>query len=80
MLKRYFGSKKDPFEKYVICPKCGSLYQFKECFDVTVSGNTIPKSCNHVAFRNHPFVSHRKPCGHQLVKEVVTKSGKNIIL
>ena len=35
-----------------------------------------PKVCNHVAHKNHPHLSQRKPCGHCLLREIVTKSGK----
>ena len=74
-LKKSFGLLDDKFEKYVICPKCSSLYQFKECFSATIIGIS-PKRCSHIRFRNHPHVSKRQPCGHRLIREVVTKTGK----
>ena len=37
MLKKHFKLKGDPFDKYVICQNCGSLYQFKECLNTTIS-------------------------------------------
>ena len=74
MLKKHFKLKGDPFDKYVICQNCGSLYQFKECLNTTISGKIFPKVCSHVAFRNH--LSGRTPCGHNLLKEVITLSGK----
>ena len=76
MLKKHFKLKGDPFDKYVICQNCGSLYQFKECLNTTISGKIFPKVCSHVAFRNHPHLSGRTPCGHNLLKEVITLSGK----
>ena len=76
MLKKHFKLKGHPFDKYVICQNCGSLYQFKECLNTTISGKIFPKVCSHVAFRNHPHLSGRTPCGHNLLKEVITLSGK----
>lgn len=29
-----------------------------------------------VAFRQHPIISHRNPCSHNLLKEVITKTDK----
>ena len=74
MMKKYLGLSRDTFEKYVICEKCGSLYTFKECFVTSITGNSKPKLCNHIAFRNHPHASRRKPCSHHLLKEVILKS------
>ena len=76
MLKKTFKASKDQFEKFVICPKCCSLYTFGECVQTSITGRDLPKSCNHVAFRNHPMASHRKPCGHRLLKEVILKADK----
>ena len=75
MMKKVFDFGKDKFEKYVICEKRDSLYQFSECFQNTPF-RTIPKTCTHVLFPNHPRASRRKPCGHKLIKEVVTKKSK----
>ena len=74
IMKKYLGLSKDTFEKYVICEKCGSLYTFKECFVSNTTGNSKPKLCNHISFRNHPHPSRRKPCSHHLLKEVTLKS------
>ena len=74
MIKKYLRLSRDTFEKYVICEKCGSLYTFKECFVTNTTANSKPKLCNHIAFRNHPHASRRKPCSHHLLKEVILKS------
>ena len=66
-LKKQFNLKGDPFDKYVLCQKCGSSYQFKECFNTSNTGTVSPNVCNHVAFRNHPHLSGRTPCGHNLL-------------
>ena len=65
----------DKFKKYVICPKCNSL-EYKECISKSITGIESPKVCGHIAFCNHPHASHRQPCGHRLVKEVITKTDK----
>ena len=74
LLKKYLGILKDIFEKYVICEKCGALYTFKECFVTSRTGGRTPKLCNHIAFRNHPYPSLRKPCSYHLLKEIKLKS------
>lgn len=76
MLKKVFNISKDQFEKYVICSKCCSLYTFGECIQTSIAGRLLPKLCNHIAFRNHPVASHRQPCGHRLVKEVILKADR----
>ena len=76
MLKKFFKIDKDAFVKYVICPKCSSLYNFNECFETGRTDKVLPKVCNHVPYRYHPHLSHRKACGHRLLREVVTKSNK----
>jgi len=76
MLKKRFGILNDKFKKYVVCPKCNSLYEYKECISKSTTGVLTPKSCIHIAFRNHPHVSRRQPCGHRLLKEVITKTEK----
>ena len=75
VMKKMFDFGKDKFEKYVICENCDSLYQFSECFQNTPF-RTIPKTCTHVLFPNHPHASRRKPCGHKLIKEVVIRKSK----
>ena len=79
MLKKVFNVSKYQFEKYVICPKCCSLYTFGECIQTSIAGRLLPKLCNHIAFRNHPVASHRQPCGHRLVKEVILKADKKVL-
>ena len=75
-MKKNLNISKDEFEKYVICSKCCSLYTYKECLQTSVSGQISPKSCNHIAFRHHPMPSMRRPCGHNLLKQVITKADK----
>lgn len=76
MMKKKLNLPKDEFEKYVICSKCSSLYTYEECLQTSISGQTTPKTCNHIAFRHHPMALFRKPCGHNLLKQVITKTDK----
>ena len=54
-----------------------SLYTFKECFEETVTSKLVPKLCKHIAFREHPHISHRLPCGCRFLNDIVTKNRKN---
>ena len=63
------------FINFVVCPKCDSVYEYKDCLTVDESGQQVSKECSHVHFPNHPQVSRIKPCGTQLLKQIRTKSG-----
>ena len=43
MIKKKFNLLKDPFEKYVICPKCVSLYKY-------IRGQKTPKNATTLHF------------------------------
>ena len=75
-VEKTFKPSKDQFEIFVIYPKCCSLHTFRECVQTSITGRNLSKSCNHFAFRNHSMASHRKNCGHQLLKEVILKADK----
>ena len=65
----------DDFIRYVVCPKCDSLYEYHECI-VGVRSELQSKCCTYVAFKNHPFVRYRSPCNTVLLKKVSLKHGK----
>ena len=74
LVQKHFGLQTDKFEKYVICGKCGSLYHYNECIETSLNGSRqTPKVCKHIEYRNHPFESHRIPCGQKLLKEILTQ-------
>ncbi len=58
------------FTKYVVCPKCHSLYSFKESFEKRGSQYII-KTCQHTHATRRPRV-----CGMPLLKRVVSRNGK----
>ena len=61
--------------KFVVCPSCDSLYTYDDCL-LNSSGRTLDKKCSYVKFPQHPQMSMRKPCGHNLLKKVVLSNGK----
>lgn len=65
----------DDFVRYVVCPKCDSLYDYQECI-VHVRSELQSKRYTYVAFKNHPFVRYRSPCNTVLLKKVSLKHGK----
>ena len=64
----------DKFTKYVVCPKCHSIYKFEGCFHVA-EGQNVSKRCAFVKFPNHRQHWRRKECGAPLLKEVTLKDG-----
>ena len=49
-----FLQLKDEFSKFVVCPKCHSLYKFEDCFEV-IGSKKIPILCSYIAFQNTPI-------------------------
>ena len=72
--KKQLGPGKDKFKKYVMCPKCHSLYEFEDCYH-TVGSCNKSKTCSFVKFTNHRQPWRRRPCGETLLKEVTLKDG-----
>ena len=75
MLNKYFGLHKDCFQKFVVCPKCSSLYNYDSAYD-TVGSKILSKKCSYVEFPNHRHRAHRKPCNEVLLKEGKLQDGK----
>ncbi len=65
----------DDFIRYVVCPKCESLYEYHECI-VRIGSELQSKRCSYIAFPNHPFARYRNPCNVVLLKKVTLKHGK----
>ena len=58
-----------------------ALYiHLKKCFVNNATGRCKPKLCNHIPFCHHPQPTRRKPCSHQLLKEITLKVSLSIIL
>ena len=75
LLKKHFGFHKDYFQKFVVCPKCNSLYNYDAAFK-TVGARRESRKCSFVEFPNHRQRAHRKPCNEVLLKEVKLQDGK----
>ena len=75
LLKKFFGLHKDCFQKFVVCPKCNSLYNYDSAYE-TVGSRRVSKKCSYVEFPNHRHRAHRKPCNEVLLKEVKLQDGK----
>ena len=54
MLRKKFELSGDKFKKYVVCPRCHSLYELEKCFE-SASGAFLStyKFCSFVAFPYH---------------------------
>ena len=50
LLKKQLGIDKDEFMKYVVCPKCGTLYNFDDCY-VLHHRKRVSKNCTFVQRR-----------------------------
>ena len=69
----------DEFIRYVVCPKCDSIYRFEECI-VTSGTQLLSKRCSYVAFKNHPQRRYRAQCNTLLLKTVTLKGGKKKLI
>ena len=54
---KLLGTHGNDFIKYVVCPKCHSVYSYEYCIERRSYGASISKLCQHVAFPNHPELS-----------------------
>ena len=66
---------KDWFVEFVVCPKCHSIYEYKDCVVTSASGIKESKCCCHVSMPKHPHARQRLPCGTPLLKKQRIKSG-----
>lgn len=75
LLKKQLGFDQDKFVKYVVCPKCDSLYNFDDCFELR-NRKRVSKNCAFVEFPNHRQLFRRTSFGEPLLREVTLKSGQ----
>ena len=75
LLKKQLGIDQDKFIKYVVCPKCNTLYNFDDCY-VLQNRKRVSKKCTFVEFPNHRQHFRRTECGEPLLREVTLKSGE----
>ena len=70
---------RDPFRKYVCCPTCHCLYDWKECIVKLANGECVSRKCSYVQFPLHPQAHRRKACGTILMKTLKTRMGNNLL-
>ena len=58
------------FTEYVVCPKCDSIYELEDCVVKLANGDSISRTCCHIATPSHPHLSRRQPCGAVLLKRI----------
>lgn len=66
------------FVKYVVCPRCHSVYEYEDCVETKANKQNESKRCHHIAYPNHSLMSHRKRCGALLLKKVRSKRGYSL--
>ena len=67
------------FTKYVVCPKCNSIYNYDDCVVFRSNGRFESKRCSHIPYPRHPRRTHRKPCDEILLKRIRTNKGYKLI-
>lgn len=75
LFKKQLGIDQDKFVKYVVCPKCHTLYNFDDCY-MLCNRKRVSKNSTFVEFLNHRQHFHRTECGEPLLREVTLKSGQ----
>ena len=73
MAYKSLGIKQNAFAVYVVCGRCYSIYDLKDCTDHD-SGRS--KRCTYLAFPDHRMSYHRVACHGPLLKQVSYMNGK----
>lgn len=68
----------DSFNKFVVCPKCETLYTQEQCIE-KIGTQRVSKNCSNIKYPNHPFVTGRAPCQSLLLKTVQFTSGRKLL-
>ena len=78
-LCKFLGLDKLPIQKYIVCSKCHSLYDYNSCILKRPNGELDSRRCEFVRYPNHSHQARRKPCGELLMKVVRTEFGRNLL-
>ncbi len=79
-LRKLAGLTQSAFIKFVVCPKCHSIYPREACSRMS-NNKEVSKLCSYIAFPDHPHPSRRKECGTPLLKKVrLQKSGTHKLI
>ena len=76
VLRQLVEFDRDDFVKFVVCPKCSSLYDPGDCTQ-PIGGKLVAKCCTHKAFKKGKGA---RECGTKLAKKVALTNGKECIL
>ena len=76
---RFMKVDEDEFIRYVVGPKCDSIYKLEHCI-IRSETQLMSQHCSYVAFRNHPQQRYRLPCNTILLKTVTLKGGKKKLI
>ena len=71
-MQKFFGIKEE-FARFIVCRKCYSVYEFKNCIEQS-GVQLLSKTCN---YRPHP--NSRSQCGVHLLRSVTLLSGKQLL-
>ena len=72
VLRQLVKLDRDDFVKYIVCPKCSSLYDPGDCTQ-RIGGRIVAKSCTHKAIEKGKGA---KECGAKLAQRVILSGGK----
>ena len=69
----------DWMTEFVVCSKCHSIYEYKDCA-ITMGGRAIDsKLCRHISMPEHPQARFRGECGTPLLKKQRCKAGTKFV-
>ena len=72
-LREVVGLNVDGFTQFIVCPQCHSIYDSDSCI-VTTGTRKEAKTCQHIAFPDHPHASFRRRCNQPLMKSIKAKT------
>ena len=69
LLKKQLGIDQDKFIKYVVCPKCDTLYNFDDCYELQ-NRKRVSRKCTFIEFPNTSSIF----AGHSVMSHFCEKS------
>ena len=72
------GLPNGSFKKFIVCIKCSSIYEHKDCVS-KIASIVTSKHCTYTAYPHHPHFLQRQPCDTVLLKSVEFTSGHTIL-
>ena len=69
-------SFKNEFKKFVVCCRCDTIYNAKDCVSRGIGFLRESKFCEKIHFPQHPMPYYRRPCGQQLLQSVTLSNSK----